>query len=288
MAWVSLDRFDNDPVTLDVARDPPGVEPLGQELKPGSVTADVPDVEIEPAAPRYQRPTDPLTEGTAMSITTLDRSPQHQTRADDRRLVVAGIVAGPLFVASGLAQALTRDGFDLRIHALSQLSTGDLGWVQMLTFIATGVGLVALGVAVLRSRDLVTGRRTVAVGVMILGVGLTVAGLFPTDPAHGFPAGTSGDAGAMSWHGVVHSTAAVVAFLGLAVATGAATVHAVRGRAVVPAILSGLTTIVLLLPSPPQYVSIQLALTGLVALTWTTALAVRLYRGSTVHGGGAR
>ena len=29
VAWVSLDRFDNDPVTLDVARDPPGVEPLG-------------------------------------------------------------------------------------------------------------------------------------------------------------------------------------------------------------------------------------------------------------------
>ena len=86
----------------------------------------------------------------------------------------------------------------------------------------------------------------------------------------------------------MHGTAAVVAFLGLAVATGAATVHAVRARAVRPAIVSGLTTLVLLLPSPPQYASMQLALTGLVALAWTTALAVRLYRGPEAHRGDAR
>ena len=223
-----------------------------------------------------------------MSTTALISSTPWQTRTDDRRLVTAGIVAGPLFVASGVVQALTREGFDLRRHALSQLSTGDLGWVQMLTFVATGLCLTVLGVAVLRSRGLVRGRRTIAVGVMVLGIGLAVAGLFPTDPANGFPAGTPDTAGAMTWHGVVHGTAAVVAFLGLAVATGAATVHAIRARAVRPAVLSGLTTIVLLLPSPPQFASMQLAVTGLVSLTWTTALALRLYRGTTAHGGDVR
>jgi hypothetical membrane protein len=223
-----------------------------------------------------------------MSTTTLVHSTSRGTHTEYRRLVTAGIVAGPLFIVSAVAQALTRDGFDLRRHALSQLSAGDLGWIQMLTFVATGVGLTALGIATLRSRGLVTGRRTVAVGVMVFGLGLAVAGLFPTDPANGFPAGTSDAAVATTWHGVVHATAAVVAFLGLAVATGATTVHAVRARTAWPAILSGVTTLILLLPSPPQYASVQLAATGLVAFIWTTALAVRLYRGSTVNPGGAR
>src|SRR4051812_40793022 len=111
----------------------------------------------------------------------------HEAGIDYRRLLLAGMLAGPFFVVAELAQALTREGFDLRRHALSQLSTGHLGWVQMLTFVATGVGVTALGVAVLRSRGRIPGRRTVAAGVMVFGIGLAVAGLFPTDPANGFP-----------------------------------------------------------------------------------------------------
>jgi hypothetical protein len=39
-----------------------------------------------------------------------------------RALLASGVVAGPLFVAVALLQALTRDGFDLRRHPLSLLS----------------------------------------------------------------------------------------------------------------------------------------------------------------------
>jgi hypothetical protein len=196
---------------------------------------------------------------------------------NDRRLLIAGIVAGPLFFASAIVQGILRDGFDLRRHALSQLSTGDLGWVQMLTFVATGIGVAALGIAVLHAGNRVAGRRTIASGLLLFGLGFVVAGLFPTDPANGFPTGTPDGIGPMSWHAMVHITAAVTAFFGLAVATGAATVHAIRAHAPLRAVLSGLTTILLVLPSSPDHASIQLAVTGLVALTWTTALAALLY-----------
>ncbi|WP_082494856.1 DUF998 domain-containing protein [Cellulomonas sp. Leaf334] len=198
-------------------------------------------------------------------------------RSNDRRLLIAGMVAGPLFFASAILQGVLRDGFDLRRHALSQLSTGDLGWVQMLTFVATGLGVAALGLAVLHSGSRVAGRRTIASGLLVFGLGFVVAGLFPTDPAKGFPAGAPDGIGPMSWHGTVHIAAAVMAFFGLAVATGAATVHAIRAHAPLRAVLSGITTILLVLPSSPDYASIQLAVTGLIALTWTTALAARLY-----------
>ncbi|MFC3518470.1 hypothetical protein ACFPZ0_01705 [Streptomonospora nanhaiensis] len=43
------------------------------------------------------------------------------------RLLLAGALSGPLFFASAITQMLTREGFDITRHPISQLSTGDLG-----------------------------------------------------------------------------------------------------------------------------------------------------------------
>src|SRR5258708_11910472 len=60
-----------------------------------------------------------------------------------RALLVCGVVAGPLFAVVGLVQAFTRPGFDLRRHALSMLENGDLGWIQISSFILTGLLFVS-------------------------------------------------------------------------------------------------------------------------------------------------
>jgi len=63
-------------------------------------------------------------------------------------LLTGGVVAGPLFVAVGLAQAFTRAGFDPVRHPLSLLSLGDLGWLQITNFVTAGLlflGSMALG-----------------------------------------------------------------------------------------------------------------------------------------------
>src|SRR4051812_33302536 len=140
-----------------------------------------------------------------------------------------GIVAGPLFVVVGLAQAFTRAGFDLKEHTLSLLSNGDLGWIQIANFIVTGALFIvcASGVreALLTGSAHVWGPRLIGV----FGTGMAAAGVFVPDPAFGFPPGTpDGKPDSVSWHGALHYTVASLAFLAL---IGACFVFARRFRA---------------------------------------------------------
>jgi Protein of unknown function (DUF998) len=137
-----------------------------------------------------------------------------------RALLTGGAVAGPLFIVTGLLQAFTRDGFDLRRHPLSLLSDGDLGWVQIANFVVTG--LLFIGAAVGMRRVMHPGRGgtwgPLLVGVV--GVGLVAAGVFVADPADGFPPGTPpGRPDTLSWHGVLHFLVAGVAYLSLIAAS---------------------------------------------------------------------
>jgi hypothetical protein len=124
-----------------------------------------------------------------------------------KSLLGCGILAGPLYVAVSLTQALTRDGFDLRRHAWSLLSNGDLGWLQITNFIGTGLLTVAGAAGLWRTA--VHGWAPRLLG--IYGVSLIVAGIFRADPAQGFPVGTA-QTTTVSWHGLVHFTAGAVGF----------------------------------------------------------------------------
>ncbi|MEU9843824.1 DUF998 domain-containing protein [Actinomadura sp. NPDC048032] len=195
------------------------------------------------------------------------------------RVLVAGALAGPLFFASAVTQMVMRDGFDIRRHPISQLATGDLGWIQIVTFVLAGLGGVALAVGLRRTITEGAGRRALPVLVGVFGAGLVAAGLLPMDPENGFPAGTpEGPVDQMSWHGVAHSAAAAVAFTALAIAAAVMTVRCARRRAVRPAVLNGAVALVLLVPMSPDHMSLQIALNGLVAFTWTTVVALSLRR----------
>ncbi|MET8360289.1 DUF998 domain-containing protein [Micromonospora sp. NPDC005171] len=54
-----------------------------------------------------------------------------------RFLLGCGTVAGLLFPVLSFGQAFTRSGFDLRRHAVSSLTLGDLGWLQVIAFVGT-------------------------------------------------------------------------------------------------------------------------------------------------------
>jgi hypothetical protein len=198
-------------------------------------------------------------------------------RRSSERLLLAGALAGPVFFTSVVAQMLTREGFDITRHPISQLSTGSLGWLQVATFVLAGLGGLALAAGVRRTLTEGAGKRVLPVFVGIFGAGLVAAGLFTMDPENGFPAGTpDGPVARMSWHSIVHSAAAAVSFTALAVAAIVLTVRYVRLRQMRPAVLSGAAAIVLLLPMSPEFMSIQIAVNGLVAFTWTTVLALSL------------
>jgi hypothetical protein len=131
-----------------------------------------------------------------------------------KRLLWCGAAAGPLYVVVGLAQMLTREGFDMRRHALSVLANGDFGWVQIANFLASGALVIAGAVGVSR---FLRGQRAGMWGPLLLaiyGVGLLGAGIFRADPANGFPPGAPAVAG-ISRSGLLHFIFGGVGFYAL-------------------------------------------------------------------------
>lgn len=86
-----------------------------------------------------------------------------------RTLLASGVIAGPLFVGTFLAEGATRAGYEPLRHPVSSLALGDHGWMQTANFV--------------------------------------VAGLFPTDPVSGYPPGTPDKLTGYSWQGAIHDLA---------------------------------------------------------------------------------
>jgi hypothetical protein len=141
-------------------------------------------------------------------------SPVDRTQpAPTDRLLVALAAAGPIYVLVAAAQVATRDGFDIRRHAVSLLSNGDLGWIQIANFVLVGL-LVVAGALGLR-RVLTGGFGSVWIPRLLFGygVGLVASGLFVADPADGFPPGTpAGMPEEVSLSGILHLAWGGVAF----------------------------------------------------------------------------
>lgn len=133
-----------------------------------------------------------------------------------RLLLAGGVVAGPLFMVVALVQAFTRPGFDLRRQAISMLSLGNLGWIQIGNFVVTGLLAVALAAGIRRA--LHPGRAGTW-GPLLMGAygaGMIAAGIFHPDPAYGFPPGAPPAMPAhSSWHAILHNVSFFVAFIGL-------------------------------------------------------------------------
>jgi len=129
-----------------------------------------------------------------------------------RSMLGWGAVAGPFYITVSLAQALTRDGFDLSTHSWSLLENGSLGWIQSANLALTGAMVAAFAVGLARAGAGRWASRLLAV----YGAGLVGAAVFTADPMAGFPAGTpAGTAGTPTWHGTAHLAAGGIGFLAM-------------------------------------------------------------------------
>jgi len=202
-----------------------------------------------------------------------------------KSLLGYGVIAGPIYVLAVGAQIATREGFDPTRHAASQLANGDLGWIQVATFLLTGAMTIAAAVGV--GRALGPGRLSSwASGLLgAYGVGLVAAGIFRADPSDGFPPGTPPGLGEVSWHGVAHFA---VAGLGFACLVGACFVlgawFARNGQGSWPW-FSRVTGLVfagsfLALASGSGGAATILVFTAAVVLVWAwlTAVSIKLYK----------
>jgi len=124
------------------------------------------------------------------------------------------MAAGPLYVLVGLAQALTREGFDMRRHALSLLSNGRLGWIQISNFLLSGLLVIAGAVGLRKQFRLSTIGTWGSLLLGVYGLGLIGAGIFVADPGGGFPPEAIAPA-QMSRSGLLHFACGGLGFYAL-------------------------------------------------------------------------
>jgi len=122
-----------------------------------------------------------------------------------RKLLTAGMIAGPLFIVVALAQAFMREGYDWTKHPTSMLALGDLGWIQITNFVVASILFFACAIGVKRALRDKPGRRWAPILVGTFAVALLIAGIFLTDAGLGFPPGATEKFPEFSWHGIVHS-----------------------------------------------------------------------------------
>jgi hypothetical protein len=194
-----------------------------------------------------------------------------------RQALLAGAIAGPLYIIIGTFEALLRDGFDIRIHSLSLLANGRGGWIHSTMMVVSGLLTVfgALGLSGVQR----PGRRSYAmiIGLVVYGLGIAAAGLLRADPAEGFPIGS----------GIGHLIAGGIGFLGLIVACLACARRSTRtGDSAWAACSAAIGVYYLVafagIASGAGNPAINIAFTVAVALGWgwLTALCIRALRGN--------
>lgn len=201
-----------------------------------------------------------------------------------RALLACGVVAGPLYIVVGLAQAFTRDAFDLRRHALSLLSNGSLGWIQITNFVVTGVLFTACAVGMRRELRGGRGGRWAPLLIGVAGLGIVAAGCFVADPADGFPRGTlAGQPATMTWHSGLHFTFAGIAFLCLIAACfvlarrlAAEGARGMTAYSLVTGVVFLASWVALLTGPGHAAVNLVFAVGALNGLAWVSVMAARL------------
>ena len=142
---------------------------------------------------------------------------QTESPATTRTLLVLGAAAGAVLCRrrnrSGL---LTREGFDWTRHALSLMSNGPWGWVQVANFLVSGLLVIAGAAGLKRAMPTGRGRAAGPLLIGIYGLGMIGAAFFTADPALGFPPGTpEGPPAVITMRGLMHFVSGGIGFLAL-------------------------------------------------------------------------
>ncbi|WP_152391985.1 DUF998 domain-containing protein [Paenibacillus guangzhouensis] len=199
-------------------------------------------------------------------------------------MLAGGIASAPLFFAVSIIQTFTRTGFDIRRHAISNLTLGELGWIQSVNFMITGLLaiLAALGI-----RSALRGGKGGAWGPLFIGIyglGMIIAGIFRPDPGMSFPPGAPTDMPAsMSSEAALHSMAFFTAFICLVAASfviarrfAAQGDRGFRTYSLATGIIAPLLIMVGM--SMNTWIGVIMGIAGMVAFGWVSALAARLHK----------
>jgi hypothetical protein len=199
-----------------------------------------------------------------------------------RALLACGVVAGPLYVLVTMAQALTRDGFDLKGHRFTLLTTGDLGWIHQSNMLMVGILTVLLAIGVRRMLRTGAGAQWGPRLLGLFGVAYIIGGVLRADPVVDFPPGTTPEMVHATWQGAVQNASrSASSLLLIAASLTIAGWFAGEGRrgwawfygVAIPVVFAALVAVGLAIginPAAPAFLA--------TPWIWVTALAVHLYR----------
>jgi hypothetical protein len=204
-----------------------------------------------------------------------------------RTLLTGAVVATPLFVTLWAVQAFARDGFRPTFHPMSLLSLGEWGWVQVINFVVVGLLIVGGGIGF--GRTLGVGRLTRWAGILVIlmGVGLMIAGVFVTDAGAGFPAGAPAGAPVMSWHGGVHQAGFVLTQFAFVTAGIVLAVTFARDRRrgwAAACIIAVAAAILVAALGEPETLAIRLVLSSTIELGLISSIALASLLGRVANG----
>jgi hypothetical protein len=206
----------------------------------------------------------------------------HETRTS--ALLACGAVGAPLFVVVLLVEGALRPGYDPLYQPGSALSLGDRGWIQIASFLITGLLMVVFAIGVRAVLGTMAG---IALGVF--GLSLIVSGVFPMDAMRGYPPGTPlGQPAELSLRHQVHDAAGLVVFLALAAAC-MVVARRLTGASRAYSLASGVAVLVLFVwfgaswSEDAAHSGVVQRILIVVGWTWITLLSLRLLRGRGRH-----
>jgi hypothetical membrane protein len=170
---------------------------------------------------------------TAVAAATPERPPPRPGR-----LLVAGLVAGPLFTTGYLMEGAFRGHeYSALRHPVSSLALGPQGWQQIANFVVCGLLVVLFSIGLRRALRPGPAALALPLLVAVWGVGLVGAGVFVTDPVAGYPTAAT----PVTWHGRLHDLAfSLPGFAALTLAMLTASVAFARRRSTWFALYSAL------------------------------------------------
>ncbi|MDG5815663.1 DUF998 domain-containing protein [Chitinispirillales bacterium ANBcel5] len=115
----------------------------------------------------------------------MDKQPKNQPL---NLLLLCGPAGSCFFVIMFIVQGLLREDYDGLRFPVSSLAIGEYGWIQILSFVITGVLILlfSVGFRVAATR-IFDKHRLLSFLLVTAGVGLIGTGLFPSDPIYGYP-----------------------------------------------------------------------------------------------------
>lgn len=109
------------------------------------------------------------------------------TEPAKNRMLACGPVGAFFFVFLFLTQGFLLNDYDAMRYPVSSLVLSENGWVQILNFLVTGALMLIFSFGIRSQHKFLRNSKNFWLLVMLTGIGLTGAGVFPTDPVFGYP-----------------------------------------------------------------------------------------------------